>query len=244
VASAVPDSFDSVSCIRRSTELSLATALMVREVVFGHVVVIPGLRDKPVAHDLHSSWSVERSGGDADRSMPWRVPEEAGAALAAEAPPGSGVTVRTLEPAKATLLQKQQMRSCHRAGCRHVPVPAAALLTVTKEYAGERPSNSVANGSTQALPRCHVRRHDTFADHTSALDEQRQPLPPPVISPHAAALDACPASGFSCGSSFRSSAVRLGITSVHLQGIDNAEIIETVQARRAPMIPVSASVRL
>jgi site-specific recombinase XerD len=32
----------------------------------------------------------------------------------------------------------------------------------------------------------------------------------------------------------------LGITSVYLQGIDNAEIIETVRARRAPMIPVIA----
>jgi hypothetical protein len=29
----------------------------------------------------------------------------------------------------------------------------------------------------------------------------------------------------------------LGITSVYLQGIDNAEIIETVHARRQPMIP-------
>jgi site-specific recombinase XerD len=36
----------------------------------------------------------------------------------------------------------------------------------------------------------------------------------------------------------------LGITSVYLQGIDNGEIIETVHARRAPMIPVSASLRL
>ncbi len=35
----------------------------------------------------------------------------------------------------------------------------------------------------------------------------------------------------------------LGITSVYLQGID-AEITETVHARRAPMIPVSASLRL
>jgi site-specific recombinase XerD len=32
----------------------------------------------------------------------------------------------------------------------------------------------------------------------------------------------------------------LGITSIYLQGIDNAEIIETVHARRAPMIPVSS----
>jgi site-specific recombinase XerD len=36
----------------------------------------------------------------------------------------------------------------------------------------------------------------------------------------------------------------LRITSVYLQGIDNAEIIETVYARRAPMISVSASLRL
>ena len=36
----------------------------------------------------------------------------------------------------------------------------------------------------------------------------------------------------------------LGITSVYPQGIDNAEIIDTVHARRAPMIPVSASLRL
>ena len=34
----------------------------------------------------------------------------------------------------------------------------------------------------------------------------------------------------------------LGITSVYLQGIDNAEIIETVHARRQPMIPVHTSV--
>jgi integrase len=36
----------------------------------------------------------------------------------------------------------------------------------------------------------------------------------------------------------------LGITSVYLQGIDNAEIIETVHTRRAPMIPFSTSLRL
>jgi integrase len=35
----------------------------------------------------------------------------------------------------------------------------------------------------------------------------------------------------------------LGITSVYLQGIDNAEIIETVHARRAPTIPVRATLR-
>ena len=33
----------------------------------------------------------------------------------------------------------------------------------------------------------------------------------------------------------------LGITSVYLQGIDNTEIIDTVYARRAPMVPVDSS---
>jgi integrase/recombinase XerD len=33
----------------------------------------------------------------------------------------------------------------------------------------------------------------------------------------------------------------LGITSVYLQGIDNAEIIDTVHARRAPTVPVSTT---
>jgi site-specific recombinase XerD len=36
----------------------------------------------------------------------------------------------------------------------------------------------------------------------------------------------------------------LGITSIYLQGIDSAEIIDTVHGRRAPMVPVSASLRL
>ena len=36
----------------------------------------------------------------------------------------------------------------------------------------------------------------------------------------------------------------LGITSVYLQGIDSGEIIQTVHARRAPMVPASTSLRL
>jgi hypothetical protein len=35
----------------------------------------------------------------------------------------------------------------------------------------------------------------------------------------------------------------LGITSIHLQGIDSAEIIDTVHARRAPVVPVSSPLR-
>ncbi|MDP8907776.1 MAG: site-specific integrase, partial [Chloroflexota bacterium] len=35
----------------------------------------------------------------------------------------------------------------------------------------------------------------------------------------------------------------LGITPIYLQGIDNSEIINTVHARPAPMLPASAGLR-
>ena len=33
----------------------------------------------------------------------------------------------------------------------------------------------------------------------------------------------------------------LGITSIHLQGIESAEIIDTVHARRPPVVPVNST---
>ena len=36
----------------------------------------------------------------------------------------------------------------------------------------------------------------------------------------------------------------LGVISTYLQGIDNAEIINTIHQRRAPMIPATAGLRL
>ena len=36
----------------------------------------------------------------------------------------------------------------------------------------------------------------------------------------------------------------LGVTSIYLQGIDNSEIIDTVHARRAPVIPATAGLSL
>jgi hypothetical protein len=35
----------------------------------------------------------------------------------------------------------------------------------------------------------------------------------------------------------------LGVTSVYLQGIDSAEVIEAVRSRRPPMIPAAAALR-
>ena len=35
----------------------------------------------------------------------------------------------------------------------------------------------------------------------------------------------------------------LGITSIYLQGIDSAEIIDTVHTRRPPVVPVGSTLR-
>jgi integrase/recombinase XerD len=35
----------------------------------------------------------------------------------------------------------------------------------------------------------------------------------------------------------------LGLTSVYLQGIDNSELINTIHAKAAPMLPASAGLR-
>jgi hypothetical protein len=48
----------------------------------------------------------------------------------------------------------------------------------------------------------------------------------------------------SSSSSANSAHSNLGITSIYLQGVDNAEIIDTVHTRRAPMIPARTSLRL
>jgi integrase/recombinase XerD len=37
--------------------------------------------------------------------------------------------------------------------------------------------------------------------------------------------------------------INLGITSIHLQGIDSAEIVDTVHARRAPAVPGNSTLR-
>ena len=45
----------------------------------------------------------------------------------------------------------------------------------------------------------------------------------------------------STSSSASSGTANLGVTSIYLQGIDNAEIIETVHTRHAPVIPAAAA---
>jgi integrase/recombinase XerD len=59
--------------------------------------------------------------------------------------------------------------------------------------------------------------------HAHAVEMAREGVPLPVIQRQHA---------------------HLGVTSTYLQGIDTTEIIDTVHARRPPMTPASAGLRL
>ena len=85
---------------------------------------------------------------------------------------------------------------------------------------GQRPRADLRNTAVQAGVRRRFAPHQLR--HAHAVELAREGVPPIVIQRQ-------------LGHS------NLGITSVYLQGIDNAEIIETVPARRQPMIPVSTS---
>jgi site-specific recombinase XerD len=80
--------------------------------------------------------------------------------------------------------------------------------------------------SCAAWPVAGVRRR--FAPHqrhAHAVEMAREGIPLPVIQRQLGHA-------------------HLGVTSTYLQGIDTAEIIDTVRRRRPPMIPASEGLRL
>jgi site-specific recombinase XerD len=106
-----------------------------------------------------------------------------------------------------------------------VVLPAGPLFCIINGRTRGRPWTSAGARAElrRAAARAHVRRR--FAPHqlrhAHAVEMAHEGVPLIVIQRQ-------------LGHS------NLGITSVYLHGIDSAEIIETVHARRAPMIPVTA----
>ena len=104
-------------------------------------------------------------------------------------------------------------------------LPVGALLCVITGNTCGRPWSAAATRTTlrSLAAEAGVRRR--FAPHqlrhAHAVEMAREGVPLNVIQRQLGHAD-------------------LGITSIYLQGIDNAEIIETVHARRAPMLPASA----
>ncbi len=108
---------------------------------------------------------------------------------------------------------------------RRLDLPVGALLCIiTGPTAGRPWSGAAARNTLRHLAAdAGVRRR--FAPHqlrhAHAVEMAREGVPLNVIQRQLGHAN-------------------LGITSVYLQGIDNAEIIGTVYARRAPMLPASA----
>jgi site-specific recombinase XerD len=107
-------------------------------------------------------------------------------------------------------------------------LPVGALLCVIDGPTAGRPwSPSAARTTLRRLAViAGVRRR--FAPHqlrhAHAVEMAREGVPLPVIQRQLGHAN-------------------LGITSIYLQGIDNSEIINTVHARPAPMLPASAGLR-
>ena len=93
---------------------------------------------------------VQRPGGDADRFVSRGVPEQARAALDAEASPCPRVASRTLDPTKPPFVEQDEILSCDSGGRGGMAVPAAALLAVANQDTTERAPYSVDNCAAQA----------------------------------------------------------------------------------------------
>jgi site-specific recombinase XerD len=114
------------------------------------------------------------------------------------------------------------------AGLR-VTLPVGALLCVIDGATAGRPWSPPAIRTTlkRLAVAAGVRRRMRAAPqlrHAHAVEMAREGVPLNVIQRQLGHAN-------------------LGITSIYLQGIDNSEIINTVYARPAPMLPASAGLR-
>src|SRR5580693_1677250 len=103
-----------------------------------------------MTHDPQAGGVVERAGRDADRLAPRRVPEQARAALAAEAAPRPRVAVWAVDPAQPARLHEHELLLARGAARRYVTAPAAALLAVADQNVTERPGHLVADRPAEA----------------------------------------------------------------------------------------------
>jgi site-specific recombinase XerD len=112
---------------------------------------------------------------------------------------------------------------------RRVELPVGPLLCVTSgRTAGRAWAQSAARAQLRRLA-SHAGVRRRFAPHqlrhAHAVEMAREGVPLNVIQRQLGHAN-------------------LGITSVYLEGIDNSEIIDAVHARRPPMLPATAALRI
>ena len=133
----------------------LTAQLVPRESIRGQLVVVAGLGHVPMGGHAEIRGAVQGSGRDADRRPARRVPEQARAALGAEAAAGAGLAVGALDPAQAAVLHEHEVLAARGRARREVSVPAPALDAVADQHVAERSGDLVPNRAAQASSRCH-----------------------------------------------------------------------------------------
>jgi site-specific recombinase XerD len=202
-----------------------------------------GLRYPPDPPRVEEIIAVMRQAGESDHGLRlralivvlWRAGLRVGEAMV--------LTEPDLDPARGSLLVRQgKGGKRHEVGmddwgfehlrpwlARRVEMPVGTLFCVIDGQTRGRPWTPAAarNHLRRIAARAGARR--SFAPHqlrhAHAVEMARERVPLNVIQRQLGH-------------------VNLGVTSVYLDGIDTAEIIETVHARRPPMISASAGLRI
>jgi site-specific recombinase XerD len=202
-----------------------------------------GFRYPPDPPRVEEIITVMRQAGESDHGLRlralivvlWRAGLRVGEAMA--------LTEPDLDPARGSLLVRQGKGGKRREVgtdawgfeqlrpwlARRVEMPVGTLFCVIDGQTRGRPWTPAAarNHLRRIAARAGVRRR--FAPHqlrhAHAVEMARERVPLNVIQRQLGH-------------------VNLGVTSVYLDGIDTAEIIETVHARQPPMISASAGLRI
>jgi site-specific recombinase XerD len=202
-----------------------------------------GLRYPPDPPRVEEIIAVMRQAGESDHGLRlralivvlWRAGLRIGEAMV--------LTEPDLDPARGSLLVRQGKGGKRREVgmddwgfehlrpwlARRVEMPVGTLFCVIDGQTRGRPWTPAAarNHLRRIAARAGARRR--FAPHqlrhAHAVEMARERVPLNVIQRQLGH-------------------VNLGVTSVYLDGIDTAEIIETVRARRPPMISASAGLRI
>jgi integrase-like protein len=186
--------------------------------------------------------AVMRAAGDSPHGRRLRSHRDPVASRSAHPRGARAHRGRPRSPAWRAARPARQGRTPTRGRHGHVGLGRTGALARATTHAADRPLFCMINGPTRgrrwssAGARAHlantargagVRRrsapHQLRHDH--AVEMAREGVPLIVIQRH-------------LGHS------NLGITSIYPHGIDNAEIIDTVHSCHAPVVPVSASLRL
>ena len=159
-------------CCRTSalsaTDLVAGELGVAREAVGGELVVVACLMRVPVPGDLETGGAVERAGGDIDPLAVCRLPEEARAALAAEAAAGVAVAAGLGTQRTASSPSTEKCSSRADVNAPMYP-PQPAFHAMAEEHVAQRAAHLVATRRRGSVPSPAALR--SFRRRSSSLSQ-------------------------------------------------------------------------